>query len=187
VIAAGRDDRWRSGPSSLPSPAHAWLAAVIIPLTEDEAYYRLWAQHLRLGYFDHPPMVAWWIAVGQGLAGPSQFGIRLLPVLSAGAASLLALCLGSGSRSPPCHRLARVSLVQCNNDHWPRRHTCDARRPRRPFSGSLPLLRLAALRRQRAQLVAGGRTDGRPHQHIQVFWFVSRAGRLLWPSSTLRA
>lgn len=31
----------------------------------DEAYYWVWAQHLRLGYFDHPPMVAYLIRLGQ--------------------------------------------------------------------------------------------------------------------------
>ena len=35
-----------------------------IHLTEDEAYYRLWAKAPALGYFDHPPMIAWWIWAG---------------------------------------------------------------------------------------------------------------------------
>ena len=39
-------------------------AAALVPLTEDEAYYRLWSQHLSLGYYDHPPMIAWWIRAG---------------------------------------------------------------------------------------------------------------------------
>ena len=64
-------------------------AAAIIPLTEDEAYYRIWAQHLHLGYYDHPPMVAWWIALGQRIVGNSALGVRLLPVLGAGIASIL--------------------------------------------------------------------------------------------------
>nr|QQZ49443.1 hypothetical protein JKL49_20970 [Phenylobacterium glaciei] len=37
------------------------VAARWIHLTEDEAYYRLWAQQLHFGYYDHPPMIAWWI------------------------------------------------------------------------------------------------------------------------------
>ncbi|MFL5349247.1 MAG: ArnT family glycosyltransferase [Hyalangium sp.] len=28
----------------------------------DEAYYWQWARHLAWGYFDHPPLIAWWIA-----------------------------------------------------------------------------------------------------------------------------
>lgn len=65
------------------------LAAHLIPLTEDEAYYRLWAQHLHLGYYDHPPMIAWWIAAGTQLLGDHAIGIRLLPVLAAGLATWL--------------------------------------------------------------------------------------------------
>ncbi len=51
-----------------------WLPVVIAGLTllrlvtaasaglaPDEAYYWLWAQHPAFGYYDHPPMVAWWI------------------------------------------------------------------------------------------------------------------------------
>ena len=58
------------------------LAAHAIPLTEDEAYYRLWAQAPRLGYYDHPPMVAWWIWAGVRIAGDTALGLRLLPLLS---------------------------------------------------------------------------------------------------------
>ncbi|MFL5297504.1 MAG: ArnT family glycosyltransferase [Phenylobacterium sp.] len=60
------------------------LAAAAIPLTEDEAYYRLWAQHLDFGYFDHPPMVAWWIRAGSLVAGDTALGVRLLPALASG-------------------------------------------------------------------------------------------------------
>ncbi len=53
-----------------------------IHLTEDEAYYRLWAQTPALGYFDHPPMIAWWIWAGVHLAGDSPLGVRLTPILA---------------------------------------------------------------------------------------------------------
>jgi dolichol-phosphate mannosyltransferase len=32
-----------------------------IELHPDESYYWFWSQHLALGYFDHSPMVAWFI------------------------------------------------------------------------------------------------------------------------------
>ena len=70
------------------------LAAASIPLTEDEAYYRLWAQHPRLGYFDHPPMIAWWIGAGIRIAGDTALGVRLLPVASSLLTSLLVFDLG---------------------------------------------------------------------------------------------
>jgi 4-amino-4-deoxy-L-arabinose transferase-like glycosyltransferase len=53
-------------------------------LTEDEAYYRLWAQHLQLGYFDHPPMIAWWIRAGTLAVGDSPLGVRLFAALASG-------------------------------------------------------------------------------------------------------
>jgi len=70
-----------------------WAAAVI-PLTEDEAYYRLWSLQPQFGYFDHPPMIAWWIALGRGLAGDTPLGVRLIPVLGSLVTSLAVFDLG---------------------------------------------------------------------------------------------
>lgn len=36
----------------------AWL-----PLTGDEAYFYIWGKYPALGYYDHPPMVGWWLAL----------------------------------------------------------------------------------------------------------------------------
>ena len=69
-------------------------AAAAIPLTEDEAYYRLWAQHPALGYYDHPPMIAWWIAAGVRLVGDNALGVRLLPALSGLLTTVLVFALG---------------------------------------------------------------------------------------------
>lgn len=66
-----------------------------IGLFHDEAYYREWSRHLALGYFDHPPLVAWLLAACGRLVGPSALGVHL-PALLLGAATSLAL-----------HRLAR--------------------------------------------------------------------------------
>lgn len=49
-------------------------------LTEDEAYYRLWALAPATGYLDHPPMVAWWIAAGRYLSGDTALGVRLVGI-----------------------------------------------------------------------------------------------------------
>lgn len=76
--------------------------AGLIPLTEDEAYYRLWSMRLQLGYFDHPPMIAWWIAAGRSLVGDNPLGARLLPVLANAVAAFLLIdavrTLGMGER-----------------------------------------------------------------------------------------
>jgi 4-amino-4-deoxy-L-arabinose transferase-like glycosyltransferase len=62
--------------------------SALAPLTEDEAYYRLWSLRPAFGYFDHPPMIAWWIWLGRQVAGDTPLGVRLLPSLGAALASL---------------------------------------------------------------------------------------------------
>lgn len=78
------------------------MFAALIPLTEDEAYYRLWSMRLQFGYFDHPPMIAWWIAAGRGVVGDNALGARLLPVLANAVAAFLLIdalrVLGVGER-----------------------------------------------------------------------------------------
>ena len=46
-------------------------------LMPEEAYYWLYAQHLAPGYLDHPPMVAWLIALGGALFGHNEFAVRI--------------------------------------------------------------------------------------------------------------
>ena len=58
-----------------------WLASSL-GLTEDEAYYRLWALAPAGSYLDHPPMAGWMIAAGRWLAGDSPLGIRLPAILA---------------------------------------------------------------------------------------------------------
>ena len=56
------------------------LQAHFTDLLYDEAYYWYYAQTPAWGYFDHPPMVAWMIALG-GLFGQGELGVRLLSCL----------------------------------------------------------------------------------------------------------
>ncbi|HEY3947894.1 ArnT family glycosyltransferase [Phenylobacterium sp.] len=93
-------------------------AAGAIHLTEDEAYYRFWAQHLQLGYLDHPPMIGWWIRAGMSLFGDTPLGVRLVPALSCGVATWLvgdlARRLGAGPKA--CFRAAlwyNATLTVC--------------------------------------------------------------------------
>ena len=88
-----------------------WAAAVI-PLTEDEAYYRLWALYPQLGYFDHPPMIAWWIHAGIAIAGDTPLGIRLIPCLSCLVTSLLTFDLAGRLGCEP--RTAERAAVWSN-------------------------------------------------------------------------
>ncbi len=57
------------------------LRAFYLPRVEllpEEAYYWNYAQHLDLSYLDHPPMVAWLIALGMSIGGQTEFGVRFL-------------------------------------------------------------------------------------------------------------
>ncbi len=65
------------------------VLAAMLPLSPDEAYYWIWSQHLQAGYFDHPPMAAFWIAAGTSIIGKSTLGVRLLGPLAAAAGSIL--------------------------------------------------------------------------------------------------
>lgn len=55
--------------------------AASVPLFDDEAYYALWARDLALGYYDHPPMIAYMIRMGTTFFGEIPLGIRLFSVI----------------------------------------------------------------------------------------------------------
>ncbi|MBN2636225.1 MAG: glycosyltransferase family 39 protein [Prolixibacteraceae bacterium] len=56
------------------------LQAIFTGLHSDESYYWMYSQNLDWGYFDHPPMVAFFIYLGQALL-LGELGVRLLIVL----------------------------------------------------------------------------------------------------------
>ena len=35
--------------------------AALFPVTGDEAYFVIWSRHPAMGYYDHPPMIGWWL------------------------------------------------------------------------------------------------------------------------------
>jgi hypothetical protein len=65
------------------------LIAVVLPVTQDEAYYYNWARALAWGYFDHPPGVAL-LGIGTRLVPGSALAARL-GAIAAGTLSLLVL------------------------------------------------------------------------------------------------
>lgn len=67
-----------------------YLSAGKIELSEDEAYQWQWSQHLALSYFSKPPLIAYTQALGTGLFGDNDFGVRFMSPLFA---ALLGLCL----------------------------------------------------------------------------------------------
>jgi dolichol-phosphate mannosyltransferase len=64
-----------------------------INLLPEEAYYWIYAQHLDIGYLDHPPMVAWLIWLGTTIFGSNEFAVRLGAALCWLIAALLSFQL----------------------------------------------------------------------------------------------
>jgi len=58
------------------------IAAALVPVVQDEAYYLEWSRALDWGYFDHPPGVAW-ISITSWLSPSSAFAGRLGAVIAA--------------------------------------------------------------------------------------------------------
>lgn len=57
------------------------LQAIFTGMSNDEAYYALWGQHLAWGYFDHPPMVAVFNFLSS-LFFDGNLGVRFTTVLA---------------------------------------------------------------------------------------------------------
>ncbi len=62
----------------------AAVRAALLPafeLVPQEAYYAFYAQHPALSYFDHPPLLAWTLALVFWLAGHTALAVRAVPFL----------------------------------------------------------------------------------------------------------
>ena len=59
------------------------LQSIFTNLHADESYYWLYSKHLAWGFFDHPPMIAFMIHLGD-LISHSELGVRLFVVLLSG-------------------------------------------------------------------------------------------------------
>lgn len=70
------------------------LYNAFIPLHGDEAYYWMWSHHLQTGYYDHPPMIAYFISLTNFIS-ESEWGVRLVNVFSFSLAALYIFKLSS--------------------------------------------------------------------------------------------
>ena len=84
-------------------------AAFNFPLTPDEAYYWTWSLHPSLGYTDHPPMVAWLIALGSFLG--HSYGAVRLPFIVAEALAAIALGMAAKNASGDARAGAFAAIV----------------------------------------------------------------------------
>jgi hypothetical protein len=60
----------------------------LLPITGDEAYFLVWANHMNIGFYDHPPMVGWIIYLMSFISDDISF-LRLFPFFSVLLASYL--------------------------------------------------------------------------------------------------
>lgn len=88
------------------------FSAVFTLLYTDETYYKLFAQQLAFGYFDHPPMIALFIRLGS-LITNSESGVRLVSVLSIATALYFTYRL-SGVQKPLLFMVAILSVFGLN-------------------------------------------------------------------------
>lgn len=70
-----------------------WLAAAM-PITGDEAYFVWWGMKPDWGFYDHPPMVGWWLAALLAVSD-AEWWLRLPAVLQP---VILALAAGAAFR-----------------------------------------------------------------------------------------
>ena len=64
------------------------FSASTMELHFDESYYWLYSQYPAFGYFDHPPLIAWLIYVGQRIFN-GEIGIRIIIILLSTSSMLL--------------------------------------------------------------------------------------------------
>ncbi|MFI3240473.1 MAG: glycosyltransferase family 39 protein [Bacteroidales bacterium] len=57
------------------------LQITFTELSNDEAYYHIYADILSWGYYDHPPMLALLIAMGEWVFGDTELGVRFFVIL----------------------------------------------------------------------------------------------------------
>ncbi len=82
-------------------------------LFPEEAYYWNYAQHLDIGYLDHPPMVAWLIWLGTAVCGHGEWGVRVAALLCSLATSFFTYGLTGILCWDLRPRMAGAALVQC--------------------------------------------------------------------------
>lgn len=90
-----------------------WFAAAL-PMTGDEAYFIVWGQNPAGGYYDHPPMVGWWLTALLAL-GRAGWWLRLpavfLPFLLAWGVWWLVQQAEGGERQESRERALFAALL----------------------------------------------------------------------------
>ena len=81
--------------------------AASFPLSGEEAYYWTWSQHWDLGYWHHPPMIAYGIGIIESIFAKTELGVRFLGIALHITSSLL---LALQTKSPNTSLLLLLTL-----------------------------------------------------------------------------
>ena len=87
-----------------------WLA-LTLPITGDEAYFIWWGWLPDWGFYDHPPMIGWWLAA-LSLVSKAEWWLRLPSKAFRWRAALAAGRLR--------HRVPHGFVRPCTGKGWPR-------------------------------------------------------------------
>ena len=90
-----------------------WVVGSRVPLDPDESYYWEWSRRLALGYYDHPPAIAYLIRAGTAIFGPTALGVRFVPILANLGGGLMLLLIArrlGGARAARDAALLVLSL-----------------------------------------------------------------------------
>lgn len=132
-----------------------WLSAAL-PITADEAYFALWGRRPDLGFYDHPPMIGWWLAPLVALSDADW--VARLPATLAPAAVALAVraaLLHWFERDADTAHLAALAVLLAPLNLWNVLVTTDA--PLLVFSAASLLVFLRAVQRgSNAMFLAAG-------------------------------
>jgi len=126
-----------------------WLASTL-PMTGDEAYFVYWGVYPDFGYYDHPPMVGWMLAMLLKLSR-AEWVLRL-PVIVLPALMALAMLQYLRSANERKAYLAAIAFVLLPVNVWNVLITTDT--PLVLFSFVSALCFAAALRRESQALYA---------------------------------
>jgi len=142
--------RWFLGTLVLTLAFRFWLA-VSLPLTGDEAYFLVWGRLPDIGYYDHPPMVGWLLALLVRIS-EAEWVLRLPAVL---LPAMLALLARAALRAwfdaePRVADLAAAAVMLVPINVWNVLITTDTPLALFSFCAALLFARAAALERRAA-------------------------------------
>jgi 4-amino-4-deoxy-L-arabinose transferase-like glycosyltransferase len=83
--------------------------AIVLPITDDEAYYWIWSQHLSWGYPDHPPVIAGLIWLSTSVLGDGPMGIRVGALVLTLATGVIVYVLGRDLFGPKVGAVAALT------------------------------------------------------------------------------